>query len=61
MNTKDSTTTSDSYTFAFLLREAREVILDGSTPYLRELQRRVETPEDSISFEEFMAHDCPDR
>jgi hypothetical protein len=42
-----------------LLAQARDVTLDRSTEYLRELQRLVETREDSISFEEFMAESLP--
>lgn len=48
-----------AYLIADLMMEAREVVLDGSTPYLRELQRRVESPEDSVSLEEFMSRGQP--
>lgn len=34
---------------------AREIVLDDSTPYLRELRRRVETSEDSLPLDEFLA------
>lgn len=42
-----------------LLAQVLETTLDGSTEYLRELQQRVETREDSVSFEEFMAESQP--